>query len=100
MQKKQKTKYDSYLDDADQWEDGKLGASAKYAELAPIADDIALDNSLGLAPISIRLQKELVAKLKVMAKQDGLGYQAYIRQILTRHAKGMPSAKEKKRASK
>jgi predicted DNA binding CopG/RHH family protein len=87
----------SNLADED-WEIKKYRASAKYAELAPLEDDIALDESLGLAPISIRLQKYLVAKLKVMAREEGLGYQAYIRQILTRHAKSAPSAKEKKRA--
>ena len=98
--KRKQTERSDYLDDTDSLEIKRYRASAKYAELAPLADDIALDESLGLAPISIRLQKELVAKLKVMAKQEGLGYQSYIRQILTRHAKGTSSTKEKKRASK
>ena len=95
-------KYDHLLDDDEikLWENGKLGMDPKYIEVASPEEEKALDDSLGLAPISIRLQKTLVAKLKKMAKEEGLVYQAYIRQILTRHAKGVSSAKEKKRASR
>lgn len=94
--KKKPEDYKNHLEEDS--EDKKYRASAKYAELASWEEDKALDDDLGLEPISIRLQKTLVAKLKIMAKEEGLGYQPYIRQILTKHAKKMPSATRKKRA--
>jgi len=56
-------------------------------------------DDLGLAPISLRLQKEVVAKLKVLAKQEGLGYQTYIRQILTRHVRDLTEPLGKKESA-
>jgi hypothetical protein len=44
-----------------------------------------LDRRLGLQTISIRLQKSLIDNLKKLAEQDGIGYQPYVRQILTRY---------------
>lgn len=41
------------------------------------------DESLQM--ISIRLHEELLDKLKKLADKEGLGYQPFIRQILTRH---------------
>jgi predicted DNA binding CopG/RHH family protein len=46
--------------------------------------------------VTMRLQKELVEQLKQLAKKEGLGYQPYIRQLLTRHvreARSFPSAR-------
>jgi predicted DNA binding CopG/RHH family protein len=88
MNKKRDPDYDKYLDDdVELWESKQLGASAEHAKLASPEDDQALDDDLGLVPISLRLQKELVGKLKILAKQEGLGYQTYIRQILTRYVR-------------
>jgi predicted DNA binding CopG/RHH family protein len=42
---------------------------------------------LGLQSISIRLQKELIEDLKLLAKEMGIGYQPYIRQLLTQHVR-------------
>lgn len=95
-----KDKYESYLEDVELWESRKLGASLKYAERASEAEDAQLDESLGLTPISIRLQKDLVSRLKIMAKEEGLAYQAYIRQILTRHVKVNHPVKLRKGTSK
>lgn len=47
----------------------------------------ALEESLGLQMISLRLQKNLIEELKALAYQEGLGYQPYIRQLLTQHIK-------------
>ncbi len=46
--------------------------------------DKSIDDVLGLQPISIRLQKDLIENLKGLAQLNGLGYQPLIRQILTR----------------
>ena len=76
---------DGYVDDSELWENGTLGQSLEHAAPAPPDVEKAIMNSLGLAPISIRLQKTLVEDLKRLAREEGLVYQAYIRQILTRH---------------
>lgn len=87
MTKKRDSKQNEYLENSELWESKQLGASAEHAKRASSEDDKALDDDLGLAPISLRLQKEVVAKLKTLAKQEGLGYQTYIRQVLTRHVR-------------
>jgi predicted DNA binding CopG/RHH family protein len=58
-------------------------AGELYAEVAP-ENDAALDEALGLHPISIRLQKSLLDNLKALAQLNGIGYQPLIRQVLTR----------------
>ena len=99
MSKKLDSKQDEHLDDVELWETKQLGASADHAKLASPEDDRALDDDLGLAPISLRLQKEVVAKLKTLAKQEGLGYQTYIRQILTRHVREITAPVEKRESA-
>jgi predicted DNA binding CopG/RHH family protein len=79
--------YEKYLDDVELWDSKKLGADIRYAERASEAEDKAVDDALGLQAISIRLQKNLVKQLKTLAQRDGIGYQPYIRQVLTRHAR-------------
>jgi predicted DNA binding CopG/RHH family protein len=98
MSKKADSKHNEYFEDVELWETKQLGASAKHAKPATAADDKALDDDLGLAPISLRLQKDVVAKLKILAKQEGLGYQTYIRQILTRHVREVTPVKTKESA--
>lgn len=73
--------------DNELWDSKQLGASPEHARRSSAADDKALDDDLGLTPISLRLQKEVVAQLKILAKQEGLGYQTYIRQLLTKHVR-------------
>ena len=78
-------------DDTELWETRKLGASAKHAKRISKEEDKAIDDSLGLQVITMRLQKKLVEQLKLLAKQEGLGYQPYIRQLLTRHVRELGS---------
>jgi predicted DNA binding CopG/RHH family protein len=99
MSKKTDSKHDEYLKDVDLWESKQLGASAEHAKPASAEEDKALDDDLGLAPISLRLQKEVVAKLKTLAKQEGIGYQTYIRQILTRHVRDLALPVEKRESA-
>ena len=42
---------------------------------------------------------ELVAKLKTLAKEEGLGYQTYIRQVLTRHVREASISVSKKESA-
>jgi predicted DNA binding CopG/RHH family protein len=91
-----KTKHKYENDDTELWETRKLGASAKHAKRISEDEDKAIDDSLGLQAITMRLQKELVKQLKRLAKKEGLGYQPYIRQLLTRHVRetySLPTAR-------
>ena len=72
-------------DDGKNWEDGTLGRSLEHTEAAPKEVDQAIDDALGLVPITLRLQKSLVEQLKVIAASNGLGYQPFVRQILTQY---------------
>ena len=85
MKTKHKYKIDEENDDTELWESRKLGASAKHAKRISEEEDRAIDDSLGLQAVTMRLQKELIEQLKILAKKEGLGYQPYIRQLLTRH---------------
>lgn len=72
-------------DDSELWENGDLGASEEFVKKVSDEKEKSVDDKLGLQVISIRLQKELITTLKEIAKTEGLGYQPYIRQILTKH---------------
>ena len=73
-------------DDGELWENGTYGESEEHMKRAPLAIDKAIDDSLGLVQVTIRLQKDLVEQLKRIACENGLGYQPYVRQVLTQHA--------------
>lgn len=76
------------IEDTDEaWEaDGPLGNDFAHAVVADVDHELAkaIDDSLGLQPISIRLQKSLLENLKSLAQLNGIGYQPLIRQVLTR----------------
>lgn len=79
-------------DSDDAWDSGQLGRASEHAR--PAAEDVekAIDASLGLQLISLRLQKSLIEDLKAIASLNGIGYQPLMRQILKRFVDG-----EKKR---
>ncbi len=79
-----KNMHDKRSEDA--WENGELGASDEHARKVSKAREKHIDESLGLQMISIRLQKDLINQLKKLAHEAGIGYQPYIRQLLTQHA--------------
>ena len=53
-------------------------------KFAPPELEAEIDDALGLQPITLRLQRDLVTKLKQIAKENGLGYQPFVRQVLTK----------------
>ena len=73
------------------WESGELGQDEKYVKKADV-DESALEESLELQMISIRLQKSLIDDLKNFALLEGLGYQPLVKRVLQRYVDG-----EKKR---
>jgi predicted DNA binding CopG/RHH family protein len=78
-------------DDTAPWESKKLGADPKHAKrVSPELEremNAVIDEATGLKAISLRLPGQLIDALKTVAKEVGLGYQPYIRMILTDHVK-------------
>lgn len=66
------------------WEDGTLGTNAEHATAAPDDMQAAIDASLGLKSISIRLPAQLIDAYKLIAAHHGIGYQPLMRDILQR----------------
>ena len=77
------------------WENRELGATESFVRKVSPAREKTLDEKLGLQIISIRLQKNLIDSLKELAGEDGLGYQPYIRQVLTQHVRNKKGKHEK-----
>lgn len=71
------------LEDANLWDSRQRGAQEEFVKRADPKHSKSVDDSLGLEPITIRLQKELVRELKTIAAEKGLAYQPLVRQILT-----------------
>jgi hypothetical protein len=68
----------------DPWDSGDLGRSADHVGIVTEADCRAIDDSLGLHPVSIRLEKSLISNLKLIAELRNVSYQPLIRDLLNR----------------
>lgn len=68
------------------WENGALGASEEHARKLSAEDEREVYDALDLQVHSISLQKTLIKQFKVLAKDEGIGYQPLIRQVLTCYA--------------
>jgi hypothetical protein len=68
------------------WEKGVLGMDAAHAKEASPDETAAIERAAGLQPISIRLERELITALKVIARHHGIGYQPMVRDLLHRFA--------------
>ncbi len=73
--------------DTELWESRKLGASAKHAKRSTKKHDKELDEMFALQLCTFRIQKFLIEQLKELAKFEGMGYQTFMRQILTHYAR-------------
>jgi predicted DNA binding CopG/RHH family protein len=69
------------------WEVHDEDLSYENVSTVPPAEQDAIDESLGLQMISIRLQRSLLNNLKVIAEHHKVGYQPLIRDLLNRFAK-------------
>ncbi len=79
----------------DAWDNRELGATEAFVRKASRKRQKTFDEKLGLQIISIRLQKNLIDDLKDLASDDGLGYQPYIRHLLTQHVRNEKRKREK-----
>jgi uncharacterized protein (DUF4415 family) len=70
------------VDDSGRWDNRELGTDERFVRVSSQGTDDRLDEGLGLQMVSMRLPKEAVDKFKGLAREQGLGYQPFIRQIL------------------
>ena len=80
------TKKKKILGTEQAWDSRTLGCDIKYAKPTKPEHALAIDESLGLQMISIRLNKELIAAFKVIGEHHGVGYQPLMRDALQRFA--------------
>jgi hypothetical protein len=66
------------------WDTGELGREEKNAECAPEELRKEIDEALALQMISVRLHKQVITELKMIAAYRGIGYQPLIRDVLCR----------------
>lgn len=66
------------------WDSRELGADPAHAKVAGAEHAAALEESLGLQSISIRLPRQLIETYKLIASHHGIGYQPLMRDILQR----------------
>jgi hypothetical protein len=70
----------------DTWEDGRFGTDDKYVARTDPALEQVLDEALRLQQLSIRLPKNLIEQLELIARFHGVPHQSLIRDVLTRFA--------------
>ena len=76
------------IDDDDQWDNRELGVDEDQVRIVEIDanQQKAVDESVGLQMISIRLPKALIDNFKFLGDVHGLKYQTLMRQSLARFA--------------
>lgn len=74
-------------DTAEDWENGKFGQDAKHTRKVSREDQEAIEETLGLKMISIRLPADLIQAYKDISEYRGIyGYQPLMRDALKRFA--------------
>ncbi|MDN5841985.1 MAG: hypothetical protein L0H54_00860 [Alcaligenaceae bacterium] len=72
----------------DAWENGELGNSEEHAALASPDVQLAVENTLAMQMISIRLPQSVIDDFKAIASIERIGYQTLMRVALMRFAEG------------
>lgn len=78
---------DKITGDTDAWDKRELGADEEFVRVSTQGSEKRIDEGLGLQMVSMRLPKEAVDQLKALAREQGLGYQPLVRQILMKYLK-------------
>lgn len=74
-------------DEAAAWESGELGRDEEHVRRVSPERQSAIEAKMGLQMISIRLPREMLKHLKLIAEINGIGYQPLIRDVLSRFAR-------------
>ena len=78
-------KSEKTLDKDANWDaDGTLGNDEDFAQVTSDFTIEEIQDSWGLKPVSIRMQKSVLDDLKLIAAHNGTGYQPLIKLILKR----------------
>ena len=64
---------------------GDFGFDEAFVKVTDAVEAAKIDDALGLKMISIRLQNDLINKLKLVANYHGIGYQLLIRNQLHKY---------------
>ncbi|APJ03665.1 hypothetical protein [Silvanigrella aquatica] len=83
------------FEDESKWDNRELGAEEEFVKRASPEREKRINDSLGLHAISIRLPIEIIEQLKEFAREDGIGYQPLMRQVITKYSR----ERAKKKAS-
>jgi hypothetical protein len=67
---------------SDAWEQGTLGRDEASVRRSSPTREQAVDDALGLQMISIRLPRELLSRVKLIAGYHGVAYQPLMRDVL------------------
>lgn len=87
MNTKAQARIDQILSDDAEWgPTGQMGNNEAHVEASSDDERSAVDESVGMQMISIRLQRTLLRDLKAIAEMHGIGYQPMIRDLLNRFA--------------
>ena len=94
--KKQNKKIEKWVDentgdsnkDQQKWESGELGRDIEYSKVSQ-----ELSSHDRPMPTSIRLPKNLIDELKLLAQEEGLPYQTYLKMVLIKHVKHVKESK-------
>ena len=68
------------------WEDGSLGRDEQFARKASKELSDSVDQAVAMQMISIRLDREVIEKFKLLASFHNIGYQPLMRDALQRFA--------------
>lgn len=71
-------------DTSEAWDDGTLGRDDAFVAVVADDNESIINESVGLRPISIRLEKSLIDDFKALGAINGIGYQTLMRQVLKR----------------
>ena len=74
------------MENTEKWENRELGADPMSAKKVSKEEEKAIDDSLGLVQVTLRLQKSQVESLKKIALAKGINkYQPLIRMVLSEY---------------
>ena len=72
-------------DSVSAWEDGALGEDGRFAVPLGPDESHALDDTLGLQVMSIRMPKDLVQQYEQRAKEKNVECRSLMRDVLSAH---------------
>ena len=90
-EKERKELEEIVMEDIEKWEKGDYGKNSQTIKKVPIEKATVLRQAIvggsEPKPISLKMPPVLIEALKELAAENHIGYQTYIKQILSRHVR-------------